>query len=241
MKRHGNWVFGVVVIVIAALWLGVVAAHWADAAEADSTESYDFSWLDPDKKIYVLQNRKYKKANSLLLSAGGGLASTNAYRTSYSVSPRATYYVSESLGFEVFYSKFSNSPNNTAKAIDTTGVRPYIIELNSAVGFVVQWIPWYAKINVFNFVLYFDWYFGVGAGSLSASMIPGSASASFRPVNENLTGYYFTTGHQYHVSENFVVRLDFSNVWYNAKQRAVTGNEVLFSSSNFEVGVGFRL
>ncbi len=56
MKRHGNWVLGLVVIVIAALWLGVVAVRTSAAAEPASEDSYDFSWLDPDKKIYVLQN-----------------------------------------------------------------------------------------------------------------------------------------------------------------------------------------
>ena len=34
----------------------------ADASPNSSDEEYNFKWLDPDKKVYVLQNRKYRKA-----------------------------------------------------------------------------------------------------------------------------------------------------------------------------------
>ena len=39
------------------------------AAESDL---YNFSWLDKDKEIYVLQNRKFKKVNRFYLSGGFG-------------------------------------------------------------------------------------------------------------------------------------------------------------------------
>ena len=39
------------------------------AAEGDT---YSFSWLDPDKEVFVLQNRKYRKKGRLHLNAGGG-------------------------------------------------------------------------------------------------------------------------------------------------------------------------
>src|SRR5665648_1174878 len=31
---------------------------------------YDFLWLDPDKKVYVLQNKLYKKEHSLYFDVG---------------------------------------------------------------------------------------------------------------------------------------------------------------------------
>ena len=51
-----------------------------------SKAEYDFSWLDPDKKIYVIQNRKYLKAKRALVSVLGGLGLSNPYRTTYNVS-----------------------------------------------------------------------------------------------------------------------------------------------------------
>ena len=132
MKSHGIWrkyagstTVKLSIAVLAVLWMVIVAATWADAAErnsdpesraaalkagshgpqdpTDSTQTlsaeadrypigvnrspaglsgaerapaasgdgsnsddeYNFNWLDPEKKIYVLQNRKYLKANRL--------------------------------------------------------------------------------------------------------------------------------------------------------------------------------
>src|SRR3954465_6960282 len=76
------------IAVIAVFWLMIVAASWGEAAEptrepatvADrppartvdpapqADDEYSFNWLDPDKKIYVLQNRRYLKAERAELS-----------------------------------------------------------------------------------------------------------------------------------------------------------------------------
>lgn len=240
MKRHGNWVVKLLLVLMAALWLSVVAASWSEAAE-DQDNEYNFSWLDPDKKVSVLQNRKFRKANRPMVSLGFGFANTNAYRKSTAIDPRLAYYMSESWGIEVFYSMFSNKENDTAKALATTSVRPDVIEIKNQVGALVHWVPWYAKINVFNTVLYFDWYFSAGLGTMNADMIPGSASTGLAQTTKSLTAYYMGTGQIFHVSENFVVRLDFTNAWFKAPSRAVTGEETFFSSPTFTIGAGFRL
>jgi len=67
-----------------------VASTWVEASESngefDSTarssdsrskgssddDEYNFNWLDPEKKIYVLQNRKFLKGGHVLLSVTGG-------------------------------------------------------------------------------------------------------------------------------------------------------------------------
>jgi outer membrane beta-barrel protein len=220
--------------------LSVVAASWSEAAE-DPDNEYNFSWLDPDKKVSVLQNRKFRKANRPMISLGLGLANTNAYRKSDVIDPRIAYYFNESWGMEVFYSMFSNKMNTTALALETTSVRPDVIEITSQVGALLQWVPWYAKINVFNTVLYFDWYFAGGAGTMNANMIPGSTSTGVAGTSKSLTAFYFGTGHIYHVTDSFIVRLDFMNAWFKAPQRAVTGPDTFFNSTTFEIGAGFRL
>ena len=95
MKSHGNWRqtardwgFRVGLVVIAGLWLALVAGAWAEAAESRESDEYNFSWLDPDKKIYVLQNRKYLKSNRLLMSVMMGPGFNNAFRSIYSIDPR---------------------------------------------------------------------------------------------------------------------------------------------------------
>jgi len=226
-------------VLISALWLSVVAASWSEAAEEQENE-YNFSWLDPDKKVSVLQNRKFRKANRPLVSLGFGFANTNAYRKSTVIDPRLAYYMSESWGIEVFYSMFSNKKNTTAEALEATSIRPDVIEVKNQVGALVHWVPWYAKINVFNTVLYFDWYFSGGLGSMNADMLPGSSTTGVA-TTKSLTAYYLGTGHTYHVTENFVVRLDFTNAWFKAPARAVTGAETFFNSPTFTIGAGFRL
>ena len=106
-------------VLMAALWLSVVAASWSEAAE-DPENEYNFSWLDPDKKVSVLQNRKYRKANRPMITLGLGFANSNAYRKSYVIDPRLAYYFNESWGIEIFYSMFSNKENDTAKALIST-------------------------------------------------------------------------------------------------------------------------
>ena len=228
------------VILMAALWLSVVAASWSEAAE-DPDNEYNFSWLDPDKKVSVLQNRKYRKANRPMVTLGLGLGNGNAYRRTYAIDPRIAYYFNEEWGIEVFYTMFSNKENDTAKALASTNVRPDVIEVKNQVGALLHWVPWYAKINVFNTVLYFDWYFSGGIGTMNTDLIPGSASAGLAQQSKSFTAYYLGTGQIFHVTENFVVRLDFTNAWFKAPQRAVTGKETFFSNSDFTIGAGFRL
>lgn len=247
MKRHGNWVIKLLLVLMAALWLSVVAASWSEAASPgeETDGEYNFSWLDPDKKVSVLQNRKFRKANRVLLSLNIGLADTNAYRTSYVLDPRLAYYFSEAWGIEVFYSAFSNKKNTTYRSLESTGAsaRPDVIEIKNQVGVLLHWVPWYAKINVFNTVLYFDWYFTGGVGTMNADMIPGGASQAqgIAQTTKSLTGYHLGTGHLFHLSDNFDVRLDFRNTWFKAPERAVTGKETFFNSTTFQIGVGFRL
>lgn len=239
MKRHGNWVIKVLLIVLAALWLGVVAASWSEAAEEISDE-YNFSWLDPDKKIYVLQNRRYTKAHRLNLSLSAGLGDTSAYRSSISFSPRVGYYLSERFGFEILYQMISNKNNNTFDALNaqSPALKPNVIEIKNQLAALVTWAPWYAKINVFNWILYFDWYFTAGLGSLSANVIPGNGSAT---TSKSYSGIYLGTGQMFHIDETWLVRLDFTNVFFKAPQQATTGKEIYYNSTTFEIGVGLKL
>jgi len=52
---------------LATAILGLLLAGSLKASEKDL---YDFLWLDPDKSVYVLQNKVYKKKNSFYGSVG---------------------------------------------------------------------------------------------------------------------------------------------------------------------------
>src|SRR6478609_7348924 len=80
-------------------------------------QEYNFNWLDPDKKIYVLQNRRYEKAGKIMISAMIGPGLSNPYRDVVSIDPRIAYYFNETWGIELFYGMQSYTVNSTEKAI----------------------------------------------------------------------------------------------------------------------------
>lgn len=245
MHQMKTWGVRVAVVFGAMLWLALVASTWADAAHAaqgtDEGEEYNFNWLDPEKKIYVLQNRKFLKANRVLLSVLTGPGLSNPYRTAFNVDGRFSYYFREDWGLEVFYAKSLNSQNNTFKALVNTATttKPVIREIGSEYGALVHWVPWYSKINVFNKILYFDWYFSGGAGTLQTSVDTTSANSPF--TSQELFALFAGTGHQYHVTRSLTVRLDFMGAFYRAPIFGTAGEEVWYSNYNFGVGLGWRI
>lgn len=250
METQGiGWLFRVVVIAIGAAWIAVLAASYADAdterAPSAERDEYSFQWLDPDKKIYVLQNRRYLKADRFLLSATVGPALGNSYRSSFALDPRVAYFLSEAFGIELFHTFVTNSENNTFEALKQatgSGALPIVREVRSQYGALAHYVPWYAKINVFNTILYFDWYFSAGVGSLKTALDtrPNAQSAA-QFVDEALFSLFLGTGHQYHLSHLLVVRLDFTGAFYQAPIFGTTGGKTWFSNYTFGVGLGVRL
>ena len=238
------------VVFLAGLWLTIVAASWADASEdiapdtIGSREEYSFKWLDPDKKIYVLQNRKYIKANHLMLSALIGPGISNSYRDTAGLSFRGAYYFTEWLGLEGFYTAGFNSENKTFEALKQTAptALPIVREIRGETGVLLQYVSWYAKINVFNSILYFDWYFSGGVGTLRTALDTRLNSASPATyTEENLTSYFLGTGQMFHLSQLFTVRLDLTSAFYRAPILGNTGASTWFSNYLFGFGLGLKL
>jgi outer membrane beta-barrel protein len=247
MKSHGiwerkwaqkKWVLKLGLIAIAVAWLFLVGSSWSDASD-----EFHFNWLDPDKKITVLQNRKYKKENRLLLSASGGMARSSPYRTTYVVDPRAAFYFAEQLGFEAFYTVCFNQENTYfANLKQASNVIPRTIEVRSQMGGLLHYAPWYAKINVFNAILYFDWYFTGGAGAVNtATDIRDSSTAAANYSLANRFAVFAGTGQQFHISQDFVLRFDFTGTFFRAPVYGTTGASYWWSSYVLGAGLGVRL
>ena len=235
------WILG------AGLWLSLMAGAWsrAEASEvANSDDSYNFSWLDPDKKIYVLQNRKFTKAGRVMISALGGVGGSNPYRNVRVVEPRVAVYFTESLGVEVFFSKLFNSENTSYRALLAAAptTLPLLREIHSQMGGLIHWVPWYAKINVFNQILYFDWGFQAGAGTLDAVILSrSSTSAPFVETSDNQFALFAGTQQHFFLSQNWTVRLDVLGAFYNAKYSTTSEEKTWFSNFQFGAGLGYRL
>jgi outer membrane beta-barrel protein len=245
-SRFGrDYGLGVLLTLFSILWLLLMATTWAEAGDSVSAdEEYSFNWLDPDKKIYVLQNRKYLKGGHALLTAMGGVGFSNPYRSTYNLDGRLAFYINETWGIEGFYTVINNSENNTVKALAVAAptTLPAIREIRSQYGGMIHYVPWYAKINVFNNILYFDWYFGAGAGTLS-TFVDTKTKVSDAPayVQQDIFALFVATGHQYHLSQHFVFRVDVTGAFYQAPINGTTGESSWYSNYNVGLGLGWRL
>lgn len=216
------------------------------ASSQDVEDRYKFDWLDPDKKIYVLQNRRYRKARRMMLSGLFGFGLSDSYRNVYNVEPRISYFMSESWGFEAFFVQSFHRDNSTFEALQnaagTLSVLPVIREIKNQVGANIQWVPWYAKINVFNTILYFDWYLSAGLGALSSEVNKAKRVGADADIEtQNDLGLFLGTGHMFHLGDSSVVRLDFKGVFYQAPKFATSGDEIWFSNYNFSFGFGIKI
>ncbi len=236
------------------IWMGIgllLVSFWVEHAPAfaASSDDYNFSWLDPEKKIYVLQNRRYRKAASAQIFGMGGMSLGDTYRTVIQVQPRLAWWINEDMGFEVFYSHRIHSPNNVYEALDkaiAVGAQsPYIREVRSQFGVLYNWAPWYAKINVFNSVLYFDWYFSVGAGMIGTMIGQKTDIPANNWSSQNLFAAYLGTGHLFHLSEHWKIRLDVLGHFYVAnvfeRLTGVAPKNAVFSNFASQVGIGYQL
>jgi len=60
-------------------WLSLFICFVTSVAFASEKSLYDFSWLDKDKEIYVLQNRSFRKDGKLFVGLTVGETVAKAY------------------------------------------------------------------------------------------------------------------------------------------------------------------
>ena len=145
---------------------------------------YDFQWLDPDKAVYVLQNKIYEKKNSFYFNVGYGQSLTADFVSAKNIQFKTGYYFTEEWGFEIVYSTISNSTNTTFDNISRSNDRvvPFIRQEDGYYGALLIFSPFYAKINTFNKIVYLDWSFGLGFGKVDGK----SNKTAFRTEDQNV-------------------------------------------------------
>lgn len=144
------------------------------AAEKDL---YDFLWLDPDKKVYVLQNKVHKKEHTVYANLGVGLGLSSTFQDTSLFHGNMGYYLSEEWAVEALYSSYSNKDNEALENLKRlNGSIPFIRKPKSSYGVIAKWSPFYGKINTFNKIFYFDWAFGLGLGKLNTESNAGTVA-----------------------------------------------------------------
>jgi outer membrane beta-barrel protein len=220
-------------------------------AKGSESDVYDFSWLDPDKEIFVLQNRKFKKAQKFFGSAAGGMTTSGAFVDATSLQGRIGFFFTEQLGIEGIYSKNSGKENSTAQSVRNpggVGSIPYRRIVEDYQGALFVWSPFYAKINTFNKIVYFDWSLALGYGKVNdrsnRDEFNNGTAGVFSEAAESHNALMWGTGIKFYLTEHINVRLDFTAIHYKAQRaerNARVGEDSNYSNFDLTAGLEFRL
>lgn len=216
---------------------------------ADEKSLYNFSWLDNDKEIYVLQNRKFRKDGSFYVGATGAYNLSQDFLDAYGGTLRAGFFFTEDWGIEGVFGKNTSAESDTAKGVREQGAFPFYRKIDSYMGAMFMWSPFYAKINTFNKVFYFDWMFGLGVANISTednrnrfdSAVPLAEQSNL--TKENSLGALWNTGFRFYLTTNWSLRLDITGLTYKAEKTKKVENvkstaSILFT--NYDLGLGLN-
>src|SRR5690606_30883158 len=90
---------------------------FASNGRASEQDLYDFLWLDPDKEVYVLQNKLYPKYQTFYFDIGYLIGLSNEFQDTNGIQLKGGYYFHEEWAVELQYMQYSNSDNSAYKNI----------------------------------------------------------------------------------------------------------------------------
>jgi outer membrane beta-barrel protein len=218
---------------------------------ASTTDAYDFSWLDPGKKIFVLQNRRFRKNNKIHLSVGSGFTTSGAFVDSFNLSGRGSYYFTEEFGVEILYSKNNGKENSTAESVRNpggSGSIPFRRIVDEYYGAYLSWSPFYSKINTFNQIIYLDILFNLGVVSMQESSnvqeISIGGAGNFEDTVESRTALSWDVGWKVYLSDYMDLRLDILALHYQANSAlgvvSDTDDQNWYSHYDLSLSLGVR-
>lgn len=211
---------------------------------ASESDTYNFSWLDPDKEVYVLQNRKFRKAGKFHFNLGGGMTTSGPFVDATTLQGRAGYFFKEEFGFEILYAKNSGKENSTAASVRNeggAGSRPFRRIVDNYMGAFFLWAPFYSKINTFNTIIYLDYIFGLGYGRLEETNNRQEFvnQADFAHTTETHNAFLWEIGVRVYLSELISFRLDLTAAHYKAQEAKINNPEdSLYSNYDLSLALG---
>lgn len=228
---------------ISLISLGMLLSLMTKEVKAGEESLYDFLWLDPDKKVYVLQNKLYKKEKSFYFDLGYISNMTSKFQDTNGFSLNAGYYFHEEWGVELSYMQYSNINNDDYRNVRLINeVEPFIRRMQSSYSAVAIWSPFYGKINTFNNIFYFDWSFGAGLAQVNTDSNINSVRIQNAPNKfdqKSYTGAILKTKVKFHLRENVHLGLEYMNTYYNAPGPQDPKSEKLRTNTDVILSIGF--
>ncbi len=221
--------------------LFMIFQYWE--VKAGEQSLYDFLWLDQDKKVYVLQNKLYKKENTFYIDLGYISNYSSKFQDTRGFSTRAGYYFHEEWGLEFLYNQYSNSNNDDYRNVKLINEAvPFIRRPKSTLGAMLIWSPFYGKINTFNQIYYFDWSFGAGIGQILTESNINSVRIENAPntyATKTYNAALVKTKIKFHLSENVHLGLEYLNSYYMAPGPKDPNSDRLRTNTDLIFSVGF--
>lgn len=197
------------------------------AAHAGTKDFYEFKWLDPEKKVFVLQDKLFENQKKFYLNLGYGFQDLSQFQDSTGFHMAVGYYFKEEWGVELFTNFYRNKDNNAYSAVQTpnagTPVLPFILRNKSIYGLMAIYSPFYAKLNTYNLIYYIDWSFGLGAAQINAEdnyadFSTGQTTPQQGYESVSKTAISAKTQVTFHLSDLWTFNIDFYNYWVKARQ-----------------------
>ncbi len=211
------------------LCIVAILALSAPALRADEKDLYDFMWLDPDKKVYVLQNKVHKKNKTIYANVGYGSGLSSNFQDTSLLHVNLGFNITEEWAIEAMYNKYSNSDNDAMENLRRiNGSVPFMRNMESTTAVLAKWSPFYGKINTFNKIFYFDWSFGLGLGKIEAKSNAKTVSTpaiANQYEKESYTSLVAKTGVTFHASKNLHLGIDLLMNNYRAPGPTIGGVE----------------
>jgi outer membrane beta-barrel protein len=224
-------------------WFSLFLLFATSVAIASEKSLYDFSWLDKDKEIYVLQNRSFRKDGKLFVALNLGETVAKAYVEGMVGQGRIGYFFKEDFGIEILTSKNDGKFNDLASRVISQQAVPYSRIIDSYNAAQLLWSPFYSKINTFNKIFYYDWMFGLGYASIKNTdnrnqFIDISNRST---VEETNSGLIWSTGLRFYITPSWSTRIDFTALRYKANFFVGngTGEKEWFNNYDLTVGVNY--
>lgn len=211
--------------------------------QAGEKSLYDFLWLDPDKKVYVLQSKLYKKENTFYTDVGYISNFTSKFQDTRGYQIKGGYYIWEEWGIEFFYNNYNNSNNDSYREVRLINSQePFIRRLSSSYGALIVWSPFYGKINTFNKIFYFDWSFAGGIAKVNAESNLKSITNSTADTvysKESYNGAVLKTNLKFHATENIHLGVEYMNTYYGAAGPKNPNNKTIRTNTDVIISIGF--
>lgn len=204
----------------------------------------EFDWLDPDKKVYVLQNRKFRKNGRFGIGLKGGITTSGAFVDNFFVQIRPSFYFKEDFGFQLIYSKnFGDTNDRFENVLSTSQIEAFYRRVDQYIAGLISWSPFYSKINTFNQVFYIDWILGAGIASVTDEHNGERVSntGNLDSISENSLGIAWDFQAKLYLTKNSSLTFGYTGIHYQSDLWGRSGVEKSQFFHNYDLGLGLNL